>query len=146
MWKQIEGFDNYEVSDMGQVRNKKSGRVLKQGTKPNGYNFVLLGRGNNKHVHRLVAQAFLDNVDNLPEVHHIDSNKSNNCVENLRWISHKDNVIAITKTYVSKVIYVNGVYYESHAEASRRTGVPVDSLNRAVRNGKTDLNGFNLTY
>lgn len=92
MWKTIEGFENYEVSNNGEVRNKKTGRILKNSTAPNGYLRVNL-RANNqsytRYVHRLVALNFLEGEG---EVNHVDGNKSNNNVKNLEWLSHKENI------------------------------------------------------
>jgi hypothetical protein len=98
MWKTIEGFENYEVSDNGEVRNKKTGRVLKNSAAPIGYLRVNL-RANNqsytRYVHRLVALNFLEGEG---EVNHIDGNKSNNNVKNLEWVSHKENIEHAEKT------------------------------------------------
>lgn len=91
-WAKIEGFD-YFVSSDGQVKNSKTGRILKQTISTSGYLFVQLfdGKKNMKYVHRLVAEAFIPNLDNLPQVDHIDGNKHNNNVSNLRWLSVRDN-------------------------------------------------------
>ena len=93
-WKQIDGFERYEVSSDGRVRNKWTGRVLKPGIDPNGYHRVCLkcdGKGATKKVHRLVALAFLPNPDNKEQVDHIDNNKLNNNVANLRFASNQEN-------------------------------------------------------
>jgi hypothetical protein len=62
------------------------------------YLHVHLGRGNIKQVHRLVAETFLPNIDNLPQINHRDENKLNNCVDNLEWCS-----IRYNNTYGSRV-------------------------------------------
>lgn len=95
MWKQIEGKPNYEVSDDGQVRNKKTGRILKPSTRKDGYCQVMLGRKTVPlYIHRLVAIAFIPNPENLPQVDHIDGVKSNNMVSNLRWSNASLNALA----------------------------------------------------
>lgn len=87
----------YEVFTNGQVisHNRKKGQLLKQGTNTAGYKFVILcdKQGNKKFklVHRLVAEAFLSNPKNLPQVNHIDGNKLNNDVSNLEWCTNADN-------------------------------------------------------
>ena len=80
---------------------KQYGRILKPADNGAGYLSVLVGYktsknnrkvGMRKYVHRLVAEAFIDNPDNLPQVNHKDFDKSNNCVENLEWTSRSDNI------------------------------------------------------
>lgn len=62
------------------------------GSKHDGYRKVLTRERVKVYVHRLVAEAFIPNPDNLPEVNHIDGNRSNNAVHNLEWVSHADNM------------------------------------------------------
>lgn len=95
IWKEIQGYEIlYEVSNKGRVRNKKTNRILKCSLGTTGYPQVHL-RKNSKPstylVHRLVAQAFLFNGNNLPEVNHIDEDKTNNDVTNLEWCTSKQN-------------------------------------------------------
>lgn len=94
-WKLIEGFDGiYSVSNYGEVRNNKTGRLMKQRKTEKGYLRVGLtnnGKPKCMRVHRLVAQAFIPNPDDKPEVNHIDFNKENNCVNNLEWVTGKEN-------------------------------------------------------
>lgn len=88
MWKTIENFENYEVSDLGQVRNKKTGRILKPNLVGKGYYKIDLHKNSKRYcflIHRLVAQAFIENPNNLPQVNHIDEDKENNNVSNLEW-------------------------------------------------------------
>lgn len=91
-WKPIDGFPNYQVSNKGRVKNIKTGRVLKNVIDSHGYYVVNLGKGNMRMVHRLIAQAFLPNPDNLPQINHIDENKLNNDVSNLEWVTASQNI------------------------------------------------------
>lgn len=93
IWKKIEGFDNYSVSKDGEIRNTKTGRTLKKQSN-RGYECVSLwknGKGKRLQVHRLVAIAFIPNPNNLPCVDHINTIKTDNRVENLRWCTQKEN-------------------------------------------------------
>lgn len=99
IWKPIKGYERlYQVSTLGRVKslnyNKtKKEKILSPGNNGNGYLFVTLYKNGRKNlfVHRLVAEAFLENPDNLPEVNHKDENKTNNSVSNLEFCSRKYN-------------------------------------------------------
>lgn len=93
-WKPVRDFDElYLVSDMGRVISLRSGMQLSPGK--TGYALVTLYKDDKrvvKSVHRLVAEAFLSNPDNLPIVNHKDGNKQNNRLDNLEWCTQKENV------------------------------------------------------
>ena len=95
-YKPILDYPNYEVSNFGNVRSFKYNetRLLKPFIDNHGYLGVKLCKNNqiiNKRIHRLVALAFLPNPDNKPEIDHIDRNKTNNVVSNLRWVTSSEN-------------------------------------------------------
>lgn len=84
----------YLISDIGEIKNIKTNKILK-GTVRNGYLMVKLTiEGNKKDylVHRLVAETFLKNSFNLPQVNHKDKNKLNNNINNLEWVSIQENM------------------------------------------------------
>lgn len=111
IWKDIENFSKYQVSNLGRIKSK--GRYTKVGIKnqdkcyrkeyivdgfinKSGYKQVTLYDDNGKpktmRVHKLVALAFIENKDNLPQINHKDGNKLNNVVSNLEWITNYDNI------------------------------------------------------
>lgn len=97
-WKNIIGYEGlYQVSSYGRVKSLKFGKenLLKHKKDSGGYLQVGLCKDGKRKiflVHRLVAQAFLPNLDNLPQVNHKDENKENNCVSNLEWCTCKYNI------------------------------------------------------
>ena len=95
-WKNVIGYEGlYEVSDKGNVRNVRRNTLLKLSKNKYGYIQVYLyknGIRTGLKVHRLVAQAFIPNPDNLPQVNHKDQDKTNNRVDNLEFCDHKYNV------------------------------------------------------
>lgn len=94
-FKKIENYNNYSVSNLGNIRNDKTGRILKTYTKPSGYVQVQLGRKTvPQYVHRLVAIAFISNPDNKPQVNHKNGVKYDNRVENLEWVTASENDLA----------------------------------------------------
>lgn len=99
-WKKVKEFDGYEVSSDGLIRsyiNNRHGigtkcKLLKPTCNSRGYQSVCFGRGNRRSVHRVVAEAFIENNENYPLVRHLDDNPANNCVENLAWGTQTDNM------------------------------------------------------
>lgn len=99
IWKDIKDYPNYQISNFGNVKSlsnnfSRKEKILKHG-KLKGYLFVQLSK-NGKikcyRVHRLVAEAFIPNPDNKPCIDHINTDRSDNRVCNLRWCSHKENM------------------------------------------------------
>jgi hypothetical protein len=88
-WRIVEGFTEYEVSNMGNVRR---GSIIWKQWMHRGYLKVVF-KHINIYIHRLVALAFIPNPENKPTIDHIDRNKLNNRVENLRWATHSEQVL-----------------------------------------------------
>lgn len=88
-----EGHPGYFVTPKGDVYSTIGRRFtkMKPGTKPGGYKFCCVGDRKYRMIHRLVATAFIPNPERLPQVNHKDWDKSNNSVENLEWVSQKQN-------------------------------------------------------
>lgn len=96
IWKDIEKYEGkYKVSSYGNVKNVRNNKILKFNKSPFYYQVALSVDGARKciKIHRLVASAFIKNEHNKPEVNHIDGNRYNNRVENLEWVTAKENSI-----------------------------------------------------
>lgn len=95
-WKDIQEASNYEVSNNGDVRNKITKKILKGRLSQSGYLQVSIkidatNKFTNRYIHRLVAEAFIDNFENKRTVNHKDGNKKNNSVDNLEWMTYSEN-------------------------------------------------------
>jgi hypothetical protein len=102
IWRECVDYNMYEVSTFGNIRNKKTGKILKQSKSEGGYMSVGLMRNDETRktpsVHRLVAITFIENPENKPQVNHLDKNRSNNNVNNLEWCTSRENNIHKSNT------------------------------------------------
>lgn len=165
-WKDVVGYEGlYEVSNWGNVRSLKYGRtgkprLLKPAKAGNGYLFVGLhkdGERTQKLVHRLVAEAFLDNPYNLPQINHKDENPANNHCENIEYCSAKYNVNygtrnqrdADSKSISIDQFALNGVFirrWKSIMEASRQLGIDNSLICKCARGKNKTAGGFKWRY
>lgn len=150
----IDGFEKYEVSNLGKVRNIKSGRILKPYLTKNGYLMHLLYENNKQkhlYLHRIIAITFIDNPEEKPCVNHIDENKLNNDLSNLEWCTVKENNIHGTRTKrVAEKCSIKVVQldlndnvlneFESMKQAERETGIPNGNISSCC-NGRTKSAG-----
>jgi hypothetical protein len=95
--KNIKNFEHYYIDEQGNVYSKKRGNIKKLSPILTHYGYYDVGLTNSKgickmYIHRLVAEHYIDNPNNLPQVNHIDGNKLNNNVFNLEWCNSKDNL------------------------------------------------------
>ena len=124
IWKDARGFEGiYQVSNLGRIRsvdryvnsglkNVKTflhkGKILKQQQNRCGY-LLIRGKKDNKKInillHQIVAETFISNPENKPEVNHIDGNKQNNCVSNLEWVTYSENLKHAFRTGLKKSKY-----------------------------------------
>lgn len=154
--KLISGYDNYFITEEGQVYNAKFNRYLKLTKTKNGYYFVNLSKNGaytSHYVHRLVAEAFIPNPDNKPEVNHIDEDKSNNSVSNLEWVTRKENINSGTVIQRSSInrghkvkCIETGIIYSSFSSAAKAVGSDCSTLRQCALGikGKT-CKGFHWT-
>lgn len=139
--KKLDGYDRYYVSSSGKVYTTVKGELqeLKPLTLPGGYLVANIYRPKDHKrtplkIHRLVAEYFIPNPLNKPEVHHIDENKTNNNVSNLAWVTRLENARAGTQIQRrSKPVILTSIadgsklYYKSTMDA-RRDGYGVDKV------------------
>ena len=121
MFLPIDGYDNYFISNFGNVKISKTNRILKQSNHKQGYKQIILckkGKVKMFYVHRLVGKAFLENLDNKPMIDHIDNNPANNNVKNLRWATRKDNSANQGKQKNNTTGF-KGVIFDKHANKYR---------------------------
>lgn len=140
-WKQIEGYENYSVSDTGLVMNTRTGRVLKPHISKDGYYTVGLFKhckGKTYKIHRLIALAFIPNPKNLYAVDHINANKLDNRIENLRWLSLADNNRVYRKEQLSEE------EKEKRSDVTRKKVVCIET-GKKYRSLKKAAEDFNVT-
>lgn len=173
-WRTVEGYEQYEVSNTGKVRSLNYlgwGKVkeLTPSAYKNHLQLNLWANGKQHHawVHRLVAQAFIPNPMNLPEVNHIDGNPRNNCVENLEWCTREGNLahmhstglgdngvsalkeIAINKRKAVIAISVSSgevQHFVSIQEAGRQLQIPATKICRCLKGKALTSYGWMFKY
>lgn len=154
----INGYENYAVSNYGNVKNIRTGKILKPINTPTGYLTVTLSKNNKKHtfrIHRLVAIYFIDNPENKEQVNHIDGNKHNNAVCNLEWCTHTENInhafdnsLINTKkpVVITNINTGEEITFESTSECARFLNVNNGSLNRVLKGKRNKIHGFYARY
>lgn len=149
VWRDIQGYSDYQVSDKGRIWSAKSQRYLIPSQKENGYYQINLiadnGKRKKEYIHRLVAIAFIENPHNHAQVHHKDKDRTNNVVENLEWTDSKEHM----KHHGCKVYqYDCGKLvgeYDSIIEAAEAVGGTRSGLNSYfARSG--GVKGYYLGY
>ena len=164
-WKSVKEWeDYYEVSTWGRVRSRQyskrhkgTGHLLKIHYDRNGYGqvtFTTKGIRKTYYVHRLVANAFIPNPNNYTDVNHKDENSSNNHVDNLEWISHKENMQYGTQAkrgaetkkkryYDTNQVFIKvkcmdtGIIYNSIRQAEKETGMTGHDIFKSCKGENT---------
>jgi len=169
IWKSHPDIVGIEVSTLGRVRTLdrvvssgkmtrfQKGRVLKQSDNDMGYlkvNIPINGKQASKKVHRLVAQTFIPNPDNLPQVNHLDCNRANNHVENLEFCTASYNQQYREKYGISreeslghpvfaiKMATLEVSYFRSQQEAGRLLGFGQGNIGAVIRGKQEYTNGY----
>ena len=178
IWKDIEGYENlYAVSNLGRVKsltrfvkNNVNGgqrqvqeRVLIPTVHKQGYLYVYLWKDNKqdtRKVHRLVAEAFISNPENKPEVNHQDEIKTNNRVDNLQWFTSQENMTygtmnsinrrkssKLNKKIIQKDLNDNEIdRFNSIREAARQLNLDPSAIGRVCRGKQDTHGGFKFEY
>lgn len=163
-WLDIPDFEGkYQISNRGRVKSMNFNRehkecLLKQSDDRDGYKKVVLFKHNRPYyftVHRLVAKVFIPNPECKPQVDHIDCNRANNNVENLRWATSRENnhyshkkgnqTIPATPIVATNPLGVT-VRTFSQREAAKVSGIPQAEISRFLRGKKSYTRGWLFNY
>lgn len=139
--KDIQDWEDYTIDSKGNVFSKRKNKYLKPTVNKYGYCKVTLQKNKYKKifsVHRLVAQAFIPNPQNKPQVNHIDSNRQNNNINNLEWVTSKENTQHTVKTnrfenmakVNSKKMKENKIYLLGYEKANESTKKKVNQYDK----------------
>jgi len=160
IWKSIENADDHEISNYGRVRTKNTFNIHDGYENNEGYIYYLMknndGIKNPKLAHRLTAIAFIENTNNFLYVDHIDKNKSNNKVKNLRWVNAKtnsenrnnsDNIGARRKIYqLDKNTEEIIKEWSSISEASKALDISASAIRNVLKKKRLTAAGYKWKY
>lgn len=158
MTKDIKNFEGYyTIDEYGNIYSIRSKKYLKHKIDKDGYEIVhLCKNGNNyfKHIHRLLAETFILNENNYDTVDHIDNNKRNNSLDNLRWFPLSENVAKANKnrdysSWYKKIIAIkddNIEIFNSIKEASMKLNIPQSYISNVLSNKQKTTKGYYFKY
>lgn len=152
-FKFIDGYPHLVISSKGRVISLLHNKEIKAFVSNRGYPRIALCKDRKQkfvHVHRLVAEAFIPNPENLTDVDHIDGNKLNNNVENLQWINRAGNIRkagdARNKGAKPIICIESGKIYKSITEASRELKIPVAIISAIAKGEYAAYHGLHFKY
>lgn len=142
-WKHIKGNNRFAISDAGRIYDLNKNKEVKQYTNKEGYQIVYLNDYNKKDypkaVHRLVAEAFIDNPNNFNVVNHKDEDKTNNNINNLEWCTQSYNMNYGTINERRKESISKAVQYRKQLEEANKT---IEELKNEIVELKTKLQKY----
>lgn len=121
-FRKVVDNNNYSISNNGKLLNKKGKEKALINTE-DGYlkaNLYMNGKSSSKRIHRLVAEAFIPNPENKPDVNHKDGNKHNNSVDNLEWVNKSENMQHAYRTGLAKPHATYGMLGHKNPNAGRK--------------------------
>ena len=146
--KDIPNYENkYAATEDGRIYSYRKKGFLKPWLSAKGYLFVVLyknGRGKKFLVHRLIAETFLDNPNELPQVNHIDQCKTNNCVSNLEFCTASYNKLYSAARKIKCL--ETGVIYNSEKEAAEELHLGKGNLWAVLNGRRNTTGGFHFEY
>lgn len=148
----IEGFEDYMISNIGTVYSKKSKKLLSPGEMASGHLYVTLclnGKATNKYIHKLVAEAFIEKPSEAHnDVHHINLCKSDNRPENLMFLTHSEHTKMHQESNIKARIAIRcletGKTYKSILEAANDLGLKSGNLSRHIRGEIKHVKGYHF--
>ena len=157
IWKDVKGYEGlYKVSNTGQLISLRKNQLLKPFTHKKGYLVATLTKdkkASHLYVHRIVANAFLENEEANKQINHKDGNKTNNCAENLEWCNDTENKKHAFENGLRKMKEVvevemfsaEGKFIErfsSITEASKKTGINVGNISSCCNGKRKSAKGY----
>ena len=145
----IKGYENYVIYEDGRVYSRKTKMYLYSGTGKEGYHYVRLnknGKGKKFYIHRLIAEYYIPNPDNKSHIDHIDGNKLNNNINNLRWVTNGENMNAFKSKRTDNTSGIKNICYHKQSGGWVYNKHMFGKCYSKYSKNKTDLLWFKFTY
>lgn len=126
-WETVADDDRYLISNLGNLK-RKDGKASKTCLNIDGYVVATCGVKGTKFIHRIIAKAFMPNPQNKAEINHIDANKQNNNINNLEWVTHKENC-----HHAAKLGLMNKIYYHGNGQDKFKYAMCDNNFNEIKR-------------
>lgn len=162
IWVDLKNFPGYEISSYGEVRNKKTNKILKSFPDRYGYLRLSIGNVDNVYIHRLMCETFYGPIDKDHEVNHIDYDRKNNYILNLEIVTQKENydwsyraghicyekgLAAASKVNKKKVLLIEkNIKFNSVKDCAKYFGVKPTNISRVLCGRRKTIRGYHLMY